>query len=82
MKIGVWNTTTGEGLELETRCGKVEKYGENGLTICDTDLKRVAGVIMAIKGVVDVEFQLLYNSCFGEFVECHLTTFDGTIDCK
>ena len=80
MKIAVWNRDTHSILEFETRCGKVEQYGENGITICDTDLKRIAGIIMMIKSVVDVEFQLIYNSWFGEFVECHLTTFDGTID--
>ena len=80
IKINVWNKLTGETLSFETNIKKVEHYGENGLVICDTDLKRVAGVIMMIKSIVDVEFNLTYNSCFGEFIECHITTFDGTID--
>ena len=79
-KISAWNRETGDVSNFEVNVGKIEEYGVNGIVICDTDLKRVAGVIMMIKRIVDIEFSLIYNSCFGEFVECHITTFDGNID--
>ena len=96
-KISAWNKNTGEVLDFETTIKSIKPYGENGLILRDDDLHAVTQAVNMLRYCVPCEFTINFSDesllriicfwsdfsiCFGEFCECHIWTFDGTIDIK
>lgn len=81
-KISAWNKNTGEVLDFETTIKSIKPYGENGLILRDDDLHAVTQAVNMLRYCVPCEFTINFSICFGEFCECHIWTFDGTIDIK
>lgn len=70
----------GEVIEFEVIVCEIKQYGKNGLIVNDTEIRKVFAILNHLRSIINIEFSLNYSVCFGDFCECHLWTYDGTID--